>query len=86
MNYIPLNCIVTSCPPLDWRTPPAIDAYNEAMRGVVREFEGRGARYVELSDVMAPVWDGAHDWCHPRGHVARVLAHRVARALHESRA
>ena len=38
--------------------------------------------FVDLSDVMGPIWDAANDWCHPRGHVA--LAHRVAQALRAS--
>ena len=77
VNYMPLNCIITTCPPLDWRTPPGVDAYNDATKAVVAEYRERGARFLDLSDIMAPVWDSANDWCHPRGHVAKVLAHRV---------
>jgi hypothetical protein len=27
-NYVPLNCLTTTCPAHDWRTPPMVAAYH----------------------------------------------------------
>ena len=84
MNYIPLNCIITTCPPMDWRTPPAVDAYNAVAQAAVAEHnqnrrtDAPPALYVDMSDVVGPMWDAAIDWCHPRGAPARVIASRVS--------
>ena len=77
MNPIPLSCIITSCPPMDWRTPPNVDAYNEAMARTVALRAPRSV-FVSTLDIVGPAWDSASDWCHPRGLVQEAIAHRVA--------
>jgi hypothetical protein len=46
----------------------------------------RAVPFIDLNDIMGPMWDAAEDFCHPRGHVAaaeavKVLNHILGAAL-----
>jgi hypothetical protein len=73
----------------DWRVPPMIDAYNEAIWSQVevelpvkssKSFRFRNhprTYFVDNTDIMDPVWDSATDWYHPCRYAIRPMALRV---------
>ena len=65
-NYNSLGAIVTSCPPMDFRSPPAVDMVNRALRDAAKKHH---IPYIDLSDIVGPLWDSAVDYCHYYGKV-----------------
>ena len=78
MNYIPVIRDQLSCPPIDWRTPPIID---EANRIMITVGEQLGVPVLDNTDIIAPMWDHARDWCHPHGPVLEALRCRARNVL-----
>jgi len=65
-NYNSLGAIITSCPPMDFRTPPAVDMVNRALHDAAKKHR---VHYIDLSDIVGPMWDSAIDYCHYYGKV-----------------
>ena len=63
-HYNPLGLHKLECPPIDWRSPPVIDKYNEITKRLCEEF---GIPLIDTRDIHAPFWDSASDWNHYRG-------------------
>lgn len=61
IHYHPLSDILTTCPPVDWRSPRVIDMYNEILRQVCDE---QGVPFIDTNFMLGPIWDSANDWCH----------------------
>ena len=78
MNHMPLIRDALSCPPIDWRTPPIID---EANRIMITVGEQLGVPVLDNTDIIAPMWDHARDWCHPHGPVLGALGCRLRNVL-----
>lgn len=79
-NYNPLNCQTTMCPPRDWRTPPMVDTLNAIMH---RTANAMDVPLIPTRDIVAPLWDSAPDWCHPKGRLFNAVASRVSRFICE---
>ena len=77
-NYNPLNCIITRCPPYDWRHPPMIDAANGLLRKLAR---AHGAKFIETEDIGGPLWDSSGDFSHPQQRVLRALIVRTVSTI-----
>ena len=73
-NYNPLNCIITQCPPTDWRSPPMVDHLNEIMR---RQAEAHKVPFLDTSDIGGPLWDSSSDFSHPQQRVLKRLISHV---------
>ena len=71
IHYNPLGDISTQCPPIDWRSPPVIDGYNEIVQTLA---EKHNIPYIDAGAVMDPMWDSASDYCHYRGLEGRTEA------------
>jgi hypothetical protein len=65
-NYNAMGGLITSCPPADHRHPLVIDMLNRIVRELAQELK---VGYVSLHPVIAPQWDSALDYCHPKGKV-----------------
>jgi len=76
-NYNPAGCLISACPPTDWRAPPVIGAYNDEVRKLAYV---DGLRLIDLEPYIGAMWDASPDWCHPD---AKVLE-REATALLEA--
>lgn len=61
MHYAPLSKQVTACPPTDFRTPPIANLINAEVKAIAVEFD---VGYIDLSRVLAPMWDATKDWVH----------------------
>lgn len=73
-NYNPMNCIITSHPPSDWRSPPYVDMYNSIIAKICKNYN---ISFIDNNDIMGPVWDHAADWCHPDAFVLQVIGSRL---------
>ena len=78
VNYNALMARQTSCPPVDFRSPPLIDMYNDVLRQLAKEL---GVAFIDLNHIIGPMWDGAPDWIHP---LARVYTAEVQWILHSA--
>ena len=78
MNYMPVIRDQLSCPPIGWRTPPIIDEANRIMITVGKQL---GVPVLDNTDIIAPMWDHARDWCHPHGPVLGALRCRARNVL-----
>jgi hypothetical protein len=72
-----------NCSVRDFRTPPVFDMVNSVIRA---EAKARAVPFIDLNDIMGPMWDAAEDFCHPYGPVAAaeavtVLNHILGAAL-----
>lgn len=65
-NYNSLGAIITSCPPMDFRSPPAVDMVNGALHAAAKK---QRVPYIDLSHIVGPLWDSAVDYCHYYGKV-----------------
>lgn len=81
---VPLSNRVASCK--DWALPTLVDVYNAYLRGMTvegnvpgeRRFDGLPhAYYLDNTDIMDPVWDGAADYNLPCQHGFRPMAYRI---------
>jgi len=62
MHFLPLNNLVaSSCPPVDWRSPPVVDRYNIIERKLCME---HGIPFIDTNFLTSPVWDSSPDWMH----------------------
>jgi hypothetical protein len=78
IHYNPLGDLITQCPPLDHRSPPVIDGYNEIVQYVAKKYN---VTFIDTSDVMDVMWDSAEDYCHYKGLQGRTEALLI---LHEA--
>lgn len=65
-NYNAMGGLITSCPPADHRHPLVIDMLNGIVKTLATELK---IGYISLHPVIAPQWDSALDYCHPKGKV-----------------
>jgi hypothetical protein len=65
-NINGLGLFVDFCPGMDRRSPPAFDAVNLATKQVS---ESLSIPFIDLDPISYPMWDAAHDFCHPPGPV-----------------
>jgi hypothetical protein len=81
-NYNGLAAKIAGCPTADYRSPPAFDAMNAAVHRLCGE---RSLPYIDLEDVIGPMWDAALDFSHPNPPVLRAevdfIMHAVFRHL-----
>lgn len=63
IHYNPLGDSKTTCPPTDWRNPPAIGMYNDILLNVSATM---ALPFIDTRFIMSPMWDSAPDWCHYR--------------------
>ena len=79
IHYNSMGYKHTACPPLDWRSPPVIDAYNIVIRKVCQEM---GIPFLDTSHIGGPMWDSAPDWSHLSDAVSKAeLLYLAAAAL-----
>lgn len=78
MNYNGLSALQTVCPPVDFRHPHIVDAYNAMQRNLSAE---HGVGFVDLTHIMGPLWDSAEDWIHPGGRVFVAEARHILHSL-----
>lgn len=78
LNYNGLGALHTVCPPVDYRQPHIVDAYNAMQRNVSAE---HGVGYIDLTPIMGPLWDSAEDWSHPGERVFTAEAEHILYAL-----
>ena len=74
-NYVPLNCLTTTCPAHDWRTPPMVTAYHKI---VERTCTALGIGCIDTVDLQGPLWDASVDWNHPVPVALAAMARRIA--------
>ena len=74
-NYVPLNCLTTTCPAFDWRTPPMVAAYHTIVK---RTCHALGLGCIDTVDLQGPLWDASVDWNHPHHVVLASMAARIA--------
>ena len=60
-SYTPLGKWHLACPPMEWRAPECVDAYNAVQREVAAE---HGATFLDANALLGPVWDSSGDWNH----------------------
>lgn len=74
IHYNPINDINSVCPPLDWRSPAVIDAYNVVIEKAVRDVGGRSQNisFLDTNFLISPVWDSGFDWCHLSNYISEV--------------
>ena len=77
-----LHCGHLTCPPLDFRTPPTIDAINLIH---LRVAGARGYPYIDNEDIVKPKWDESPDFSHPAGPTLRAMANRIVNYFCEVR-
>jgi hypothetical protein len=68
----------TECPTTDYRTPPVIDEINIVVKSIA---DHCNVSFIEMNDIMGPMWDSALDYNHPRGKVANIEAHRLLHSI-----
>jgi hypothetical protein len=70
INEVPFSELVGACPPVDWRSPPVIAAYNSQLRKIVPP------HFVLLDPIaiVSPMWDASDDWNHLPNPVQRADA------------
>jgi hypothetical protein len=77
-NYNGLAARMTKCPHQDYRTPPSFDALNTVVHNLCLN---HSIPFIDLHDVIGPLWDAAIDYSHPIHHVLRaevdVILHAV---------
>ena len=81
MNYNGLGGFLTTCPPIDHRTPDVVNMANKVMRAAT---EKHNVEYIDTNHIMAPMWDIAEDWCHPGAKVFTLEAYWILHAVLES--
>ncbi len=59
----PLGDVKLTCPPTDWRNPPAIGIYNDIILNLTK-FEVTNIPFVDTDVIIGPMWDSAPDFCH----------------------
>ena len=61
LHYIPLDERFSTCPPMDWRSPPVIDGYNVAISKVCNELGGHANNitFLDTGFLVDPLWDTA---------------------------
>ena len=74
-NYVPLNCLTTTCPAHDWRTPPMVAAYHTIVQ---RTCGALGIGCIDTVDLQGPLWDASVDWNHPVPVALAAMARRIA--------
>ena len=59
IHYRSLDAAMTSCPPLDWQSPPLIDSYNTALAKACQDSGGanRNVTFVDTRRLVNPTWD-----------------------------
>jgi hypothetical protein len=62
----------------DRRSPPAFDALNAVTREVC---EARNVTFIDLDQIIYPMWDSALDYCHPPSKVFVAEAEHVLRRV-----
>ena len=83
-NFVPLNCLTTTCPAHDWRTPPMVTAYHKVVQ---RTCTALGIGCIDTVDLQGPLWDASVDWNHPVPVALAAMARRIAlRVTQEGRA
>ncbi|CAB9500690.1 expressed unknown protein [Seminavis robusta] len=83
LPYRPLDLKMTSCPPLDWRSPPVIDGYNVAMAEACEALGGsqNNVTFLDTRPILDPLWDSVDDWgrsLDPDGTVLTAEANYIA--------
>jgi hypothetical protein len=68
----------TDCPTNDYRKPPVFDAINAMVKAVAGQL---AIHYVDLNDIMGPMWDSALDYNHPYGKVADMEVRRILHSV-----
>ena len=76
MSHDPIGCKASACPAEDWRIPPMVEAYNDAIRRAVRA-AANDVELIELEDITSPVWDHSADWSHSAIEVQHVMVTRI---------
>uniref|UniRef100_A0A7S1D0J7 Uncharacterized protein n=1 Tax=Cyclophora tenuis TaxID=216820 RepID=A0A7S1D0J7_CYCTE len=79
LNLVPLGYRALSCPPMDWRLGPLVDAYNTVMHDLLlpnSEFR-KTTYFVDNTDLNDPLWDSSLDYVHPCRNVFRPMASRM---------
>jgi hypothetical protein len=61
-NYNGLAARIARCPTSDYRSPPAFDAMNAAVRRLSGQY---GQPFIDLHTIIGPMWDAAQDFSHP---------------------
>ena len=74
-NFVPLNCLTTTCPAHDWRTPPMVVAYHTIVQ---RTCLALGIGCIDTVDLQGPLWDASVDWNHPVPVALAAMARRIA--------
>jgi hypothetical protein len=73
------------CPNDDWRNPPLIDAYREALQRVVAAAAtvspSNPPKYLDTSFISEPLWDFTSDWSHSGASVSDARALFIAATL-----
>jgi hypothetical protein len=81
-NYNGLSAHGGACPSRDHRVQPAVDSVNAIAKEMCAK---HGIPFVDLHQVIAPMWDAALDYSHPNHPVFRaeidVILHTVFSAL-----
>jgi hypothetical protein len=61
VHNVALTAHALECPPVDWRTPTAMNGYSEVIQRVCREMN---ITFLDTTFLTAPVWDASPDYCH----------------------
>ena len=74
------GCLITACPPGDWRTQPNVALFNVAAE---RAAAAAGVGYLGQAVLAAtqPLWDTAPDWGHASARVLAAAATSIAEQL-----
>ena len=58
LHYFPMDARFTSCPPIDWRSPPVIDGYNIAVSKACDQLGGQANNitFLDTGFLVDPVW------------------------------
>jgi len=76
-----INRRMEACPPIEWRMPHVIAAYNAAARAAVARV-GRGAvGYLDTHSISSPVLDTSFDGSHFHGPVGEALPRALGHCL-----
>lgn len=78
LNYNGFGALHTVCPPVDYRQPHIVDAYNAMQRNLSAE---HGVGFIDLTHIMGPLWDSAEDWSHPSERVFTAEAEHIMYTL-----
>jgi hypothetical protein len=77
-NYNGLAARMTKCPHQDYRTPPSFDALNTMVHNLCTN---HSIPFINLHDVIGPMWDAAIDYSHPIHHVLRAEVDIILHAV-----